>query len=91
MFKWAEDLGQHTVWLQTGRPGFDPGKAKDFSFSSFSIQTGSGTHSASYTVGTGGLLPEDKARPGRDADHSLPFSAEVKEEYLLSPKRHHGV
>jgi hypothetical protein len=39
-------------------------------------------------MGTGGPFPGDKARPGRDADHSPPSSAEVKNEeelYLLSP------
>jgi hypothetical protein len=39
-------------------------------------------------MGTGGSFPGGKARPGRDADHSSPFSAEVKcewELYLLSP------
>jgi hypothetical protein len=39
------------------------------------VQTGSGAHPASYPMGTGG-----KARPGRDTDHSLPSSAEVKNE-----------
>jgi hypothetical protein len=39
------------------------------------VQTGSGTHPASYPMGTGG-----KARPWRDADHSPPSSAEVKNE-----------
>jgi hypothetical protein len=39
------------------------------------VQTGSGAHPASCTMGTGG-----KARPGRDADHSPPSSAEVKKE-----------
>jgi hypothetical protein len=41
-----------------------------------------------------GPFPGGKVRPGRDADHSLPSSAEVKNEqelYLLSPKRPHGV
>jgi hypothetical protein len=39
-------------------------------------------------VGTGGSFPAGKARPGRDADHSPPSSAEIKNEqelYLLSP------
>jgi hypothetical protein len=39
-------------------------------------------------MGTGGSFPGGKARPGRDADHSPPSSAEVKNEkelYLLSP------
>jgi hypothetical protein len=45
-------------------------ETEDFS-STVCVQTGSGAHPASYTVGTGG-----KARPGRDADHSPPYSAE---------------
>jgi hypothetical protein len=39
--------------------------------------TGSGVHPTSYTMGTGGSLPGVK-RPGREADHSPPTSAEVK-------------
>jgi hypothetical protein len=60
---------------------------EDFS-SSPCVQTGSGAHPASYPMDTGGPFPGGKARPGRDADHSLPSSAEVKYEkelYLLSP------
>jgi hypothetical protein len=40
-------------------------------------------------MGTWGPFPGGKERPGRDADHSLPSSAEVKnvqELYLLSPQ-----
>jgi hypothetical protein len=51
-----------------------PAGAEDFS-SSLCVQTGSGAHPASCTMGTGG-----KARPGRDADHSPPASAEVVNE-----------
>jgi hypothetical protein len=51
-----------------------PAGAEDFSSSL------SGTHPASCTMGTGGLFPGGKARPGRDADHSLPSSAEVVNE-----------
>jgi hypothetical protein len=54
-------------------------EAKDFSYSLF-VQTGSGAHPASCTMGTGGPFPGTKARPGRDADHSPPSSAEVKYE-----------
>jgi len=50
--------------------------AKDFS-SSLCIQTGSGAHPASCTMGTGGPFPGGKARSERDADHSPPSSAEV--------------
>jgi hypothetical protein len=63
-----------------------PTGAEDFS-SSPCVQTGSGTHPASCPMGTGGPFPGGKARPGRDADHSPPSSAEVKYEkelYLLS-------
>jgi hypothetical protein len=51
-----------------------PAGAKNFS-SILCVQTGSGAHPASCTMGTGG-----KARPGRDANHSLPSSAEVVNE-----------
>jgi hypothetical protein len=54
-----------------------PTEAEDFS-SNLCVRTGSGAHPASCTVGTGG-----KARPGRDADHPPPSSAEVKKEYEL--------
>jgi hypothetical protein len=56
-----------------------PTEAEDFS-SNLCVQTGSGAHWASYTMGTGGSFPGGKARPGRDADHSPPSSAEVKKE-----------
>jgi hypothetical protein len=51
----------------------------DFS-SSPCVQTGSGAHPASYSMGIGGSFPGGKARPGRNADHSPPSSAEVKYE-----------
>jgi hypothetical protein len=51
-----------------------PAGEKDFS-SNLCVQTGSGAHPASCTMGTGG-----KARPRRDADHSPPYSAEVVNE-----------
>jgi hypothetical protein len=49
-----------------------PAGAKDFS-SDLCVQTSSEAHPASCPMGTGG-----KARPGRDADHSTPSSAEVE-------------
>jgi hypothetical protein len=42
------------------------------------LQNGSGAHPASYPMGTRGLSLGVK-RPGREADHSPPSSAEVKE------------
>jgi hypothetical protein len=56
-----------------------PAGTKDLS-SILCDQTGSGVHPASCTMGTGGPLPGGKARPGRDADHSPPSSAEVVNE-----------
>jgi hypothetical protein len=54
-------------------------EARDFS-SDLCIQNGSGAHPASCTMGTGGPFPGGKARPGRDAVHSPPSSAEVENE-----------
>jgi hypothetical protein len=57
-----------------------PAEAKDF-YSSLCVQRGSGAHPASCTMGTAGPFPGAKPRPGRDADHSPPSSAEVENEY----------
>jgi hypothetical protein len=56
-----------------------PAEARD-SFSILCVQTDSGSHPASCTMGTGGSFLEGKAQPGRDADHSHASSAEVKIE-----------
>jgi hypothetical protein len=44
------------------------------------VQTGSGAHPASRTMGTGGPFSGAKVRPGRDTDHSPPSRTEVKNE-----------
>jgi len=46
------------------------------------LQTGSEAHPASYPIGTRGLSLGVK-RPGSEADHSPPSSAEVKECVVL--------
>jgi hypothetical protein len=56
-----------------------PAGAKDFS-SILCVQTGSGAHPASSSMGTEDPFPGAKARSGRDADHSPPSSAEVLNE-----------
>jgi len=56
-----------------------PAGAKDFS-SDLCVETSSEAHPASCTMSTGGPFPGGKARPGRDADHSPPSSAEVDNE-----------
>jgi hypothetical protein len=56
-----------------------PAGTNDFS-SILCVQTGSGAHPASCTMGTAGPFPGGKAQPGSDADHSPPSSAEVVNE-----------
>jgi hypothetical protein len=56
-----------------------PAEAKDF-LSNLCVQTGSGAHPASCTMGTGDPFPGAKARQVRDADHSPPSSAEVEND-----------
>jgi hypothetical protein len=56
-----------------------PAEAKDISFN-LCVQAGSGAHPASYTIGTESPFSGGKERPGRDADHSRPSSAEVENE-----------
>jgi hypothetical protein len=73
----------YSVWLRTGRPG-NRGSIPDRSERIFSLPS----------VSRPALRPTQpllgaKARPGCDADHSPPSSAEVKNQYelyLLSPQ-----
>jgi hypothetical protein len=53
------------------------------SFSLHVVQTGSGVHPTSYTMGTGSSFPRVK-RPGREADHSPPTSAGVKKMWIYT-------
>jgi hypothetical protein len=55
---------------------FFPAGAGNFSLH-YRVQNGSEAHPASYQMGTGGSFPGVKAE-GREADHSPPSSAEVK-------------
>jgi hypothetical protein len=70
-----------------------PAGAQDFSSSLF-VQTGSGAHPASCTMGTGDHFPGAKARPRHDADHSphlVPRSSMSRSYTSSPPKRLHGV
>jgi hypothetical protein len=49
-----------------------------------SAQTGSGVHRASYPVSTGGCLPGAEQQE-READHSSPFSAQIKNGGAILP------
>jgi hypothetical protein len=66
--------------------GLIPGRGKRFSVF-HSVQTGSGTHPASYTMFTWALSMGVKW-PGREADHSPPSSAEVKNGGAIPPLPH---
>jgi hypothetical protein len=70
----------------TGNPGSIPDRSKGFS-SNLCPDRLWGPPSLLYN-GYRGPFPGGKARPGRDADHSPPSSAEVVNEelYLLSPR-----
>jgi len=76
-------VGRYSDLLRAGRSGDRIPVGAIFSAP---VQTGSGAHPASYTMGTGsfpGLKP-----PGRDVDNPPPSSAQVKERvglYLYFP------
>jgi hypothetical protein len=70
-----------------------PGRFKGFS-PSLCVQTGSGAHPASKSMGTGGSFLGGKARPGRAADYSLhlvPRSITSRSYTSSPPKRLSGV
>jgi hypothetical protein len=75
--------GERSRYSDSLRLGSNPSKC---GFSA-PVQTGPGAHPASYTMVTG-CLPGGVKRPGRDANHPTPSSAEVKEIveiYFFSP------
>jgi hypothetical protein len=91
-------VSQYSVWLRAARPGdwgSIPGRGKRIFSCSLYVQSSSGANPASYTMGTGGggPFPGAKARPGRDADHSPPSSAKIKNRSYTSSssKRLRGV
>jgi hypothetical protein len=82
----AEIAQWHSAGIRAGWSGVRvPVGAGNLSFHRC-IQAGSGTHPASYPMGTRGSFP------GHEADHSPAFSAEVKNPWnynSTSPIRHH--
>jgi hypothetical protein len=73
--------------LRARRRRFDSRKEweRDFVYLLHSVQTVSGSHTAPYPVGTRGSFPGDKATR-YEADHSPPFSAEVKNSWGYNSK-----
>jgi hypothetical protein len=76
----------------SGVLGFDSRGGWDFSLHN-RVQIGSGAHPAPYPMGTRDSYPGEK-RPGHEADHSPPPSAEVKNVWSytsIPPVAPHGV
>jgi hypothetical protein len=90
---WAGQLSQYSDRLRTGRPGFDPWQAEDFS-SALCPKPALGPAQPPVQWAPGVLCPGVKRGWGRDADLSPPSCTEVKKEMgytSSSPKRLHGV
>jgi hypothetical protein len=88
--KWSQDISVSIVTrLWAGQPrsrGAIPGRGKRFSLL-YNFQTGPGAHLASHTMGTGGCFMGIK-RQMCEADHTLPFSAGVKNGGAIPPLLH---
>jgi hypothetical protein len=72
--------------LRAGRPGFGFRARGKFSLL-HSVQTGSGAHPVSYSMGTGGIFLGGRAGR-RESDHSLPSRAEVTNGGAIPPLPH---
>jgi hypothetical protein len=73
--------------LDDRRSKFDPQQRQEYFFCSLCVQTGSGLHPASCTIGTEGPFPRGKVRPGRDSPthpHLVPRSR-MSRSYTSSP------
>jgi hypothetical protein len=73
-------LSRYNTVLRAGRPGFDSWQDKVFLFSTASrTALGPTRPSIQWVPGTGGRgISMGVKKPGREADHSPPSSAEVK-------------
>jgi hypothetical protein len=75
-------VGTATGYELDGR-GSNPGRGKFFSSSQ--VQTGSGAHTASYPMGTGGNFPGGKVAEACEAHNPPLSSAEVKNGGAIPP------
>jgi hypothetical protein len=86
---WSRIAQRYSAALRTGWSGVRvPIGAENFS-PNHRVQNGSGAHPASYPTGTRGSFPWLK-RPGREADHSPPSSAEVKNAWSYTSTPHYA-
>jgi hypothetical protein len=77
--KWGYCGTQIHIIYRT-RSWFDPRHRQRIFPLNLCVHTGSGVHPASCQMSTGGPFPGGKARPGHNAGHSPPSSAEVMNE-----------
>jgi hypothetical protein len=77
----------------TGPSRFDPRQRRKGFSSSLCVQTGSGAHPGSCTMGTEGPFPGAKAWPGCDSENPLlELTSRISRSYTTSyPKRLRGV
>jgi hypothetical protein len=76
----------YSDWLRVGRPrgrSSSPGRVKNFLFSTSSRPALGSTQPPIQWVP--GALSLGVKRPGREANHSLPTSAEVKKMWIYTP------
>jgi hypothetical protein len=83
IYRYIEEPGRcsrYSDWLRAGRPrgqSSSPGRAKNFLFSKSSRPAPGSTQPIQWVPGV--------KRPGREADHSPPTSAEVKKMWIYKP------
>jgi len=82
-FSWFYSVRDWSVSTVTGLRV--PSKVRGCLFAT--AQNGSGSHPASYPMGTGGSSPEVN-QPGREADRSCPSSAEAKNAWRYNSNPH---
>jgi hypothetical protein len=87
LFLFVNSVGKALGYGLGDRGSRVPFPARAGNFSLHCIQNGSGAHPASYPMGARDSFPGGKAA-GREADHLLPSSAEVKNawSYTSTPQ-----
>jgi hypothetical protein len=68
-------------------PRFDCRQRQEIFSLLHSVQTGSGNHPDSFQMSTGALSPGVR-QPGREAEHSPPYSVEDKNGGAIPPLPH---
>jgi hypothetical protein len=75
------ERSRYDAWLRAWLSS-SPGRVKNFPL--HVVQTSSEAHPVTYPMSIGGSFPGIK-RKGREADHSPPSSAEVKNDGAVTP------